>query len=178
LGLIGAGCASERSAPPSANVDDGGCLNDPIGRSPPPPADCLHILPSSDDCPTAVPSFDGDVEPILASRCKLCHSPNGIAQGIQFDTYAEAFSWYKVMYTQVFACTMPPSCVGPLPDAERQTLLKWFVCKAPLGPVPPVDAQVSDRTSPVDAQADSQVDAQVDSELVDASDDSFDGGDL
>jgi hypothetical protein len=34
----------------------------------------------------------------------------------------------------------PPSCAGPLPDDERQTMLKWFLCKAPPGPVQPVDA--------------------------------------
>jgi uncharacterized membrane protein len=87
-----------------------------------------------------VPSFHGDVEPILAAQCKLCHRPGAVAEGVLFDTYAEAVSWYKLMYTQVFACTMPPSCAGRLEEQERQTLLKWFVCKAPLGPVPPADA--------------------------------------
>jgi hypothetical protein len=139
LGALGAGCAGNRSAPPSPNADDGGCLDDPVARSKPPP-DCSHLLPSDGDCPTAVPSFERDVEPILTSQCKLCHAPKRIAERVLFDTYDEALSWYKVMYTQVFACTMPPSCAGELPDAERQTLLKWFVCKAPPGPVPPEDA--------------------------------------
>jgi hypothetical protein len=134
-----AGCAGDRAVPPTANVDDGGCLGDPVGRSRP-PADCAHDVPSAADCPTAVPSFDRDVEPILAERCKLCHAPGEVAERILFDTYREAFSWYRLMYPQVLACEMPPSCAGLMPEVERQVLLKWFVCKAPPGPAVSEDA--------------------------------------
>jgi hypothetical protein len=139
LGAFWVGCASDPAVPPSPSADGGSCLDDPIGRSRP-PADCSRDVPSDTDCPTAVPSFQDDVEPILSSRCKLCHTPKGIAERVLFDTYDEALVWYKLMYAQVFACTMPPSCEGRLPDSERQTLLKWFVCKAPPGPSAPIDA--------------------------------------
>jgi hypothetical protein len=87
-----------------------------------------------------VPSYDGDIAPIVANRCTLCHSPSGIANTVLFDTYEQAYSWYKVMYSQIFTCSMPPSCAGALPDEERQALLKWFVCKAPRGPSEAIDA--------------------------------------
>jgi hypothetical protein len=117
-----------------------------------------------------VPSFDRDVEPILAERCKLCHSPGQVADRISFDTYGEAFAWYKLMYAQVFACTMPPSCAERLPDPERNVLLKWFVCGAPLGPSAPGDAG----DEPFDA-GDDPFDAGDDP--FDAGDDPFDAGD-
>jgi hypothetical protein len=151
LGAFWAGCAGNPSLPPGPNVDDGGCQDDPVGRSKP-PADCPRDLPADSDCPTAVPGFESDVEPILASRCKLCHAPHQVAERVLFDTYGEAFGWYKLMYTQVFACTMPPSCAGRLPEVERQTLLKWFVCKAPPGPAPPIDSGAIDAADgPIDA---------------------------
>ncbi len=141
LGVFSAACGTGRADPPAANVDDGGCLDDPVGRSRS-PAGCPRDIPSTAYCPTAVPSFAGDVEPILSARCKLCHTLGGVAARVMFDTYDEAFVWYKLMYTQVYACTMPPSCAGPLLDAERRTLLKWFVCKAPPGPLQPIDAAI------------------------------------
>jgi len=97
-------------------------------------------LPSSADCASAAPSYEGEIAPLLAGRCSFCHSPPGIASRVVFDTYDQALHWYKLMYTQVFSCLMPPSCAGALPDAERQMLLKWFVCKAPPGPFEPRDA--------------------------------------
>ncbi len=106
------------------------------------------------DCPSAVPSFDRDIAPIVASRCRLCHSPNAIAARVEFDTYPLAYYWYKVMYAQVYGCQMPPSCAGPMPEDERQTMLKWFVCNAPPGPTEWPDAGTDDASDAPDEGAD------------------------
>jgi hypothetical protein len=137
-----------------APAGDGGCLDDPIGRSHRPDT-CSLDLPTMSDCDTAAPSFDRDIAPIVANRCRLCHAPNRIAARVQFDTYPLAYSWYKLMYTQVYSCQMPPSCAGPMPEEERQVLLKWFVCKAPPGPIESPDAAAGDaidEASPADAE--------------------------
>jgi hypothetical protein len=173
--MFSAGCAAEPSAP-TPNVGDGGCLEDPVGRSRP-PADCPRDIPSKDDCATAVPSFERDVGPILAARCKLCHAPGQTAEHILFDTYGEAFHWYKLMYTQVFGCTMPPSCSGRLADTERNVLLKWFVCGAPTGPARPDDGGTGD-VSTGDVSDTGEVDDAGDVvDVGDAAGEPFDGED-
>jgi hypothetical protein len=143
FGLVVA-CVTQRvDPPPEADAGGGSCLDDPIGQSQP-PENCSLVLPGADDCASAVPSFDLDIGPILARRCKLCHTRGGPAARVLFDTYDEAYGSYKLMYSQVLHCVMPPSCAGPLPDEERQKLLKWFVCKAPPGPFPVTDAGTDD----------------------------------
>ncbi len=146
LGVVLAGCGGGPSGA-SMPVDGGDCLTNPLGRSSPPSV-CVHVLPSSDDCASAAPSYDLDIAPTLTRRCVACHSAKGVATRVQFDTYSQAYGWYKLMYSQIYSCQMPPSCAGPLPDDERTTLLKWFVCKAPPGPSEPRDAGADEQGDP------------------------------
>jgi hypothetical protein len=141
--LIGVGCGN-RMATPAGVAEGDACAADPLAG--PPPANCAHDLPTADDCQIAAPSYDVDIMPILETRCRECHSPNAIAARIVFDTYDRAYGSYKLMYTQIFSCQMPPSCAGELPDEERRTLLKWFVCKAPPGPTQRSDGGAADGT--------------------------------
>jgi hypothetical protein len=146
LGWFLAGCGSGERSAVSTAADGGDCFTDPFGASP--PGTCTHDLPRSDDCASAVPRYDVDVAPILANRCTLCHADRKVAGRVLFDTYPEAYSWYKLMYTQVYSCQMPPSCAGLFPDDERTTLLKWFVCKAPPGPSALHDAGTGSGSDP------------------------------
>jgi len=170
LGFLWAGCGSQPTAGPSPASDAGSCLTDPIGQSPP-LEDCSHVLPAATDCPSAVPSYDGDIAPIIASRCTLCHSPSGIANTVLFDTYDQAYSWYKVMYTQIYSCLMPPSCAGALPDEERQALLKWFVCKAPRSPSQSKDAGAGDANAAEGGGSDANAGEAADDAAREAADD-------
>jgi hypothetical protein len=146
LCTIGVGCSSRASATVAVGDADT-CFTDPLGRSPP-AAQCLRNLPTADDCSSAAPRYDLDIMPIVETRCALCHSPGAVAGRIVFDSYEQAYASYKLMYTQVYTCQMPPSCAGELPDEERQTLLKWFVCKAPPGPTELADGGGADASGP------------------------------
>ena len=94
-----------------------------------PPADsaCPNVRPAS--CPSAVPSYKAEVEPILRS-CTFCHSPTGIA-GHSETTYADVYAQRGSINDQVNGCNMPPSNATPLTTAERSTLLAWLACDAP-----------------------------------------------
>jgi len=133
LSVLWAGCSSRPSSHPSVGVEAGDCVTDPIGSSRP-PDNCPHAAPEA-DCANA-PGYYGEVEPILTSQCKFCHSPGAIANTFLFDTYDQARSWGQNIYVQVLSCQMPPSCASTLSEQDRQTLLRWYLCKTlPFSPV-------------------------------------------
>ena len=42
-----------------------------------------------------------------------------------------------MIYGEVLACRMPPSCAALLGDEETRTILRWVLCKTlPAAPVP------------------------------------------
>jgi hypothetical protein len=125
----------DASGSPLPDVGDSiTCVAGPDGGiGGPPPADCPSDLPDDADCPTNSPRYD-DVAPIIATHCTVCHQPGGLETGKLFGSYAQAYSLRREMLTQIYDCRMPPSCALQLTTAERQTMLKWFVCGA-LGPV-------------------------------------------
>jgi hypothetical protein len=80
-------------------------------------------------CPSTVPSFSRDVQPILERSCFRCHSGDGIA------AEEHDFSEFEVLHAQagqvtdaVATCSMPPRF--SLPDDDARTLLQWVACGA------------------------------------------------
>jgi len=107
---------------PAACSDAGSGSLDEAGT-----AECPSLVRA---CPRQVPSYAHEVEPLLANRCVVCHSPYG-GYGFDEETHAEVAAQSGAMLTQVADCMMPPSGMAPLTTAERQALLDWLVCGAP-----------------------------------------------
>jgi hypothetical protein len=96
-------------------------------------SDCPSL---STDCPTTPPSWQNDVQPLVATYCLRCHSDGGVAPPqFNYTTYQGVFRARSVILTQLDQCLMPPADASPpaaLPTpAERQTLVSWLVCGAP-----------------------------------------------
>jgi hypothetical protein len=90
------------------------------------------------DCPDATPppSWQNDVQPLIATYCLRCHSDGGVAPPqFNYTTYQGVFRSRAVMVTELNQCFMPPGDASPpaaMPTpAERQTLVSWIACGAP-----------------------------------------------
>ncbi|HVR60906.1 MAG TPA: hypothetical protein VMU50_03355, partial [Polyangia bacterium] len=94
-----------------------------------PTVNCPQDLPAA--CPTTPPSFASDVKPIYDSVCTSCHAPGGQMGSVPLTTYAQIFGRRTTELTQIYDCVMPPVNGPPLSDAQRTTLMTWFVCDAP-----------------------------------------------
>jgi hypothetical protein len=93
-------------------------------------AGCPQDLPAT--CPSLVPSWMNDVEPIINLRCGACHGVGGVEQSkLDFSTYQGVHNSFTPILITVAGCVMPPPGVAPLTAAERQMLLAWLVCAAP-----------------------------------------------
>lgn len=101
-------------------------------------------------CAEKVPTYYGDVQPILAQRCVSCHVTGGIAP-MPLDS-AEAAKAYAIpVRDAVVSRRMPPWLAGPgcatyladesLSDAQIATLRDWAESDAPVGE--PSDAEKS-----------------------------------
>ena len=115
--LVGAfvGCAAFSGDGPDGGAGGaGGCPND---------------LPGS--CPADPPSYQRDVVPVLERHCLSCHSSGGQEATQPLDTYQAVHDRRSAVLDQVYACRMPPAGEPALPVSDRQTLLKWLVCRAP-----------------------------------------------
>jgi hypothetical protein len=90
----------------------------------------------STKCPANVPSWQNDIQPLIATYCLRCHSEGGIAPP-QFDytSYQGVFDNRSVMSNDIYQCKMPLRDASPptaMPsDQERQTFISWFACGAP-----------------------------------------------
>jgi hypothetical protein len=90
---------------------------------------CPNDLPNN--CPTPVPSYRSDIEPLLGQAgCTFCHSPTGIG-GYSEVTYGEVYQQRSAILDQVYGCLMPPASYRPLSTEQRKALLDWLVCGAP-----------------------------------------------
>jgi uncharacterized membrane protein len=87
---------------------------------------------TSPSCPTPAPSYAGEVSAIIASQCAVCHAPGGMEATMPLTTDAQIQSRAGAMLGQVFNCLMPPAGAAPLDDAQRQALLGWLACGAPM----------------------------------------------
>src|SRR5262245_11508328 len=74
-------------------------------------------------CPATAPSFAGEVNAIIQSRCVLCHAPGGLASNRPFGSYDDIKRQSGSMLTQLFNCRMPPADAPQPSDSERATLL-------------------------------------------------------
>jgi uncharacterized membrane protein len=82
-------------------------------------------------CPATAPSFAGEVNAIVQSRCVACHAPGGLASNRAFTSYDDIQRQSGPMLNQLFNCRMPPADAPQPSDAEKQTLLEWLACGAP-----------------------------------------------
>jgi hypothetical protein len=93
-------------------------------------ANCPNDLPPS--CPSAVPSFSRDIQPLMQGQCGTCHSATGTAPDHLFLTYTDAFSQRSAFLNQVYSCKMPPpDAVEGFSVHSRELVLTWLVCNAP-----------------------------------------------
>jgi hypothetical protein len=93
--------------------------------------DCTML---TSGCPATPPSWQNDVQPIIATYCGSCHGSGGVERAM-FDstTYTSVFEARSTLATVIVNCSMPPpSPPAPSPDAaQRQTVLSWVECNAP-----------------------------------------------
>jgi hypothetical protein len=94
-----------------------------------PPVNCPQNLPAA--CPGPPPSFAADVKPIFDSVCTTCHAPGGKKADVPFTTFDQIHGRRTTILSQVYDCVMPPVDGPQLSDAQRLTLMTWFVCEAP-----------------------------------------------
>jgi uncharacterized membrane protein len=94
------------------------------------PDACVVDVPKT--CPANAPSYNAQVQPLMANRCLPCHAPGGVADARRdFTTHERVAQHRSAMLTQLSACLMPPANGTPLQPHERQLLLQWLVCDAP-----------------------------------------------
>lgn len=99
------------------------------GSTEEPAPSCTAVLPS---CPSSgAPGYRTTVAPLIASTCLSCHAPGGEQSSRSFDTYTKLHTQRSPALNQIHACTMPPVDGPRLSDADRTTLMTWFVCGAP-----------------------------------------------
>jgi uncharacterized membrane protein len=95
-----------------------------------PAGECPNDVPAS--CPSPAPSFSGEVQGIIQSRCVPCHAPGGQEQNRPLQSYdQQIYPQRRMILSQVASCRMPLAGAPPLTPEERQALLGWLVCGAP-----------------------------------------------
>ena len=97
---------------------------------------------SVEAAPSAAPTFNKDVLPVLQKQCQECHRPNSIAP-MSFLTYKDTRPYARAIEKAVVARTMPPWFADPtvghfkntklLSDAEIELLSAWAKNGAPEG---------------------------------------------
>jgi len=97
---------------------------------------------SVEAAPSATPTFNKDVLPVLQKQCQECHRPNSIAP-MSFLTYKDTRPYARAIEKAVVGRTMPPWFADPtvghfkntklLSDAEIELLSTWAKNGAPEG---------------------------------------------
>src|SRR5689334_16919449 len=87
-------------------------------------------------------TWNGDVEPIVATRCVRCHQPHGFAP-MSLASYHDAKTWASAIRSEVLSARMPPwpaaagygdfSNDAHLSAIEMELLARWADGGAPLG---------------------------------------------
>ena len=90
----------------------------------------------------AVPTFNQDIQPILASRCASCHRTGEIGP-MAFSSYAKVRPWAKAIKQSVLSRRMPPWFADPhfgkfandrsMPQSEIDKIASWVDAGAPEG---------------------------------------------
>ncbi len=88
------------------------------------------------------PTFNRDIQPILANRCQSCHRPGEIGP-MSLMSYAETRPWAKAIKQSVATRRMPPWFADPhygkfsndrrMSDAEVEAVTAWVDAGAPEG---------------------------------------------
>jgi uncharacterized membrane protein len=83
-------------------------------------------------CGGGAPSFARDVEPIVARRCRTCHTYGGSpGPSLDFSSVATVVAHKDKVVSEVSSCEMPPKTAPQLEAAEADVLLRWASCGAP-----------------------------------------------
>ena len=87
-------------------------------------------------CPDPVPSYAGEVSAIIQTYCVGCHGPGGQEAIRPFATYENIsmnnFAYFGPMQRQVLYCLMPPADAPQMSDQQKQALVGWLTCSAPM----------------------------------------------
>lgn len=90
---------------------------------------CPSYAPAS--CASSVPSWRGQLAPVVQSRCASCHQPGGPAARWPLTSRAEVVLFQSPSLLRVSRCDMPPSASPPLSRSEHAALVTWLSCGAP-----------------------------------------------
>jgi hypothetical protein len=113
---------SRSDGSPDASAADASLTNDAAQAA------CNVTAPTA--CSTPAPRY-GDVMPIFAARCTICH---GQMEGGPWplDNYEDIAHWADDVRATVVSCAMPPPDAGvPITDGERRLVLDWLRCGLP-----------------------------------------------
>jgi uncharacterized membrane protein len=80
-------------------------------------------------CDGTLPTYAGDVRPILERRCFACHAGDGPAAEEHDFTRVEALRAQRpLLVDAVTQRAMPPAGRPQLSDAEAEMLVRWAAC--------------------------------------------------
>jgi len=106
---------------------------------------------SVEAAPTATPTFNKDILPVMQKQCQECHRPNSIAP-MSFMTYKDTRPYARAIEKAVVGRTMPPWFADPtvghfkntklLTDAEIELISTWAKNGAPEGDAKDMPAPV------------------------------------
>jgi hypothetical protein len=91
-----------------------------------------------------IPTFTGDVAPILFKNCLRCHGPEGIASGVPLTSYEDAHSRAETIKDMIVTRQMPPWPADPaksvkfrndarLSQKDIDTIVDWVKGGTPKG---------------------------------------------
>jgi hypothetical protein len=104
-----------------------------VGCGPDAASSCAFETPV---CPDPAPSYAGEVSAIIQTYCVGCHGPGGQEAIRPFATYENIsmnnFAYVGPMQRQVLGCQMPPADAPQMSDHQKQALIGWLTCKAPM----------------------------------------------
>jgi cytochrome c5 len=106
------------------------CSNAP---APPVAPNCPTV---SSDCPSPMPSWSSDVQPLIKTYCLMCHEPGGTGYSLaDLTSYTHVWMTRAAIASQISQCLMPNQDASPPPPqlttAQRQTIVAWIGCMAP-----------------------------------------------
>jgi hypothetical protein len=94
------------------------------------PSTCPSL---SSECPAVLPSYNGEIAPLIATHCGQCHTQADPTGPWPLDDATDVADWAAQIQLDVRECLMPPPDTdAPLSAADRQMLYTWLNCGAPV----------------------------------------------
>jgi hypothetical protein len=93
---------------------------------------CPNLTP--DACPSPMPSWTNQIEPLMHRDCAPCHFEGGVATVnplYDYESYTRVHFQLTTMLQFVGNCCMPPLDGAALTNQDRAALLAWLICGAP-----------------------------------------------